>query len=90
LNYTEQGIRNIKQGPDRVEAARKLMAEQGGQLKDFYLTLGTYDAVSVMEAPDDETAAKILLSLGALGNVRTVTLRAFDEGQYRGIIGNLP
>jgi len=90
LNYTEQGIRNMKQSPKRVEAARQLMAKHGAELKAFYLTLGAHDAVSIMEAPNDETAAKILLNLGAQGNVRTVTLRAFDEGQYRDIVASLP
>ena len=61
----------------------------GGELKEFYLTMGAYDLVSIIEAPDDETAAKIALTLGSAGNVRTITLRAFTEAEFGEIVGGI-
>ena len=61
----------------------------GGKLKDFYLTFGPYDAVAIVELPDDETAARFALGIGSLGNIRTTTLSAFPEDRYRAIIGGL-
>lgn len=89
-NYTEQGIRNIKESPSRLDAARKTARELGAEMKDFYLTMGGYDFVTVVEAESDETIAKLLLALGSLGNVRTQTLKAFAESEYRGIVKGLP
>ncbi len=62
----------------------------GGEIKEFYSTMGAYDAVVVMDAPDDQTAAKLILSVGAQGNVRGETLRAFGETEYRKILASLP
>jgi uncharacterized protein with GYD domain len=62
----------------------------GGQLKAFYLTMGRYDAVVVSEAPDDETATRFALATGARGFVRTETLRAYPEDEYRKIVASLP
>ncbi|MDP6707354.1 MAG: GYD domain-containing protein [Alphaproteobacteria bacterium] len=89
MNFTEQGIKNIKESPARVDAAREMMAGIGAELKAFYLTMGSYDAVAVTEAPSDEVAAKIALTVGAGGNARTLTMRAFDEAAYREIIAGL-
>jgi len=89
VHYTEQGIRNIKEGPTRLDAAKKLFQAAGGELKQFYLAMGKYDIVLVAEAPDDETVARIALTLGALGNVRTQTMRVFSESEYRKIVGSL-
>jgi uncharacterized protein with GYD domain len=89
LRYTDQGIRNVKESPARLDAAKKLFQAAGGELKQFYLAMGKYDLVIVAQAPDDETAARITLSLGALGNVRTETMRVFDEAEYRKIVGAL-
>ncbi len=90
LRFTQQGIENIKEGPGRVESARKTYEQLGAKVKDFYCVMGQYDAVLVAEAPDDETIAKIQLALGSLGNVRSETLRAFTEKEYRKIIAGLP
>ncbi|MFQ6017716.1 MAG: GYD domain-containing protein [Kiloniellaceae bacterium] len=90
LNYTEQGIKNIKDSPNRLDAAKELARQLGGELKDFYLTMGTYDAVAVCQLPDDETAAKMVLAVGSRGAVRSTTLRAFAESEYRKIIQSLP
>jgi len=90
VNYTQQGIQGIKQSPERLDAARNAFNAMGANLDKWYLTLGQYDAVVISEAPDDETAAKLALMVGALGNVRTQTLRAFTEDEYRKLIAGLP
>ena len=90
LTYTQQGIAGIKKGPERLDAARQAYKRAGGELKAFYLTIGQYDAVAIAELPDDTALAKMLLSLGALGNVRTQTLRAFTEAEFRKITAELP
>ena len=90
LNYTDQGIRNVKDSPKRLDGAKKLLKEMGGELKEFYLTMGSYDIVIVADAPGDEVMAKYALTLGSLGNVRTTTLKAFPEADYRKIIKALP
>lgn len=89
LNWTEQGIAKVKASPKRLDAGRKAFKKMGVEIKDTYLTMGQYDLVCVIEAPDGETAAKAILSLGADGNVRTLTLPAFTEDQFRKIVGSL-
>ena len=90
LRLTQQGIQNIKESPKRIEASRKAFADAGGRLRDIYVVTGQYDFVAVIEAPDDETAARLALALGTLGNVRSETMRAFTEDEYRRIIAALP
>jgi uncharacterized protein with GYD domain len=90
VNYTDQGIRNIKDSPKRLETAKKMLKDMGGELKEFYLTMGSYDIVAILEAPADEVAARFILALGSAGNVRTVTLKAFPEAEYRKVIAGLP
>ena len=90
LRYTQQGMKNIKQGPARLDAAKQAFKAAGAEIKDFYLTMGQYDAVVVSEAPNDETTAKIALSIGSQGNIQTQTFRAFQESEYRKIISALP
>ena len=90
LRYTEQGIKNIKEGPSRLDAAKDAFRSMGAQLKAFYLVTGQYDAVSIAEAPNEETVARVMLAIGSKGNVRTETFRAFDEAEYRKIIASLP
>ena len=89
VNYTDQGIRNVKDSPKRLDAAKKLLKDLGGEMKAFYLTMGGYDIVTVAEAPNDEAVAKFVLALAASGNVRTTTLKAFPEAEYRKIIAGL-
>ncbi len=89
LRYTDQGIRNIKESASRLDAAKRAFQAAGGELKQFYLAMGEYDIVIVSEAPDDETVARITLTLGSLGNVRTQTMRVFPESEFRKIIGSL-
>jgi uncharacterized protein with GYD domain len=90
ISFSQKGIENIKQSPSRLAGVKGLFKSMGGELKQFYLTLGRYDAVVIGEAPDDETAAKVALSIGSAGNVRTETLRAFTEDEYKKIIAALP
>jgi uncharacterized protein with GYD domain len=89
LSYTEQGIKNFKASPSRLDAARKAFKEQGAEIKDFYLVTGHYDAVCMCEVPNDETLANLILSIGVQGNVRTETLRAFTEEEFRKIASKL-
>jgi uncharacterized protein with GYD domain len=88
-NWTDQGIRNVKGSPERLDAAKKALKDLGGEFKTFYLTMGEHDMVAVYEAPDDSVAAKFALKLGAQGNVRTRTLKAFAEADYRKLIGSV-
>ena len=90
INYTDQGIRNIKDSPTRAEAARKAIQDMGGDMTGVYLTMGTYDLVVILEAPSDEVVAKFVLTLGMLGNVRTTTLKAFTEAEFGEIVAALP
>lgn len=90
ITYTQQGIQKIKESPKRLDAAKKLLKELGGELKQFYLTMGSYDIVVVAEAPNDETVAKFVLAVGSAGNIRTTTLKAFTEAEFRKIIAGLP
>ena len=90
IRYTEDGIKNIKDGPSRLDAAREAFKAAGAELKEFYLTFGQYDAVSIIDCPDDATATRLALMIGAQGAVRTETMRAHPEGEYREIIASLP
>jgi uncharacterized protein with GYD domain len=90
LNFTQQGIEKIKESPTRLEGARQAFKSMGAELKAFYLVMGRYDAVVISEAPNDETVGKLVLMIGAQGNIRTETLRAFSEEEYRKMIAALP
>ena len=90
LRYTQKGVQEIKQSPARLDAAKKTFRDAGAELKSFYLTTGQVDAVVIFESPSDEVAARLTLTLGAHGNIRTETLRAFTEPEYRKIIAALP
>ena len=89
LNWTQQGIENIKDSPERLDQAKAAVRAAGGEMTAFYMTLGQYDIVCVVEAPDDAALAKVLLELAAAGGIRSQTLKAFPENEYRDIIGGL-
>ena len=89
VNWTDQGIRNVKESPKRLEAARGVAKGLGAEMTEFYMTMGDHDMVVVMNAPNDDAVAKFALKLGSAGNVRTKTLKAFTEAEYRSIIGSL-
>ncbi len=88
--FTQRGIERIKEGPDRLDEAKKEFRSLGAEIKEFYLVMGQYDMVVVVEAPGDETIAKLALAIGERGTSRTVTFRTFTEAEYRKIIGELP
>jgi uncharacterized protein with GYD domain len=89
IDWTELGLKNVRESPRRLDAAKKLLREMGGNFKEFYLTMGEHDMVAVCDAPDDAVAARFALSLGSGGSVRTRTLKAFPEAAYREIINSL-
>jgi len=89
-SFTDQGIRNIKQSPQRLDAARQAVEAAGGKMPQFYLTMGQYDFVAISEGPDDEAMTRVLLAIGSSGNVKTETLKAFPEADYRRITASLP
>ena len=89
-NYTEQGIKDVKNVRSRVEATKQVLQEAGGRLIAFYLTFGEYDFLSIVEVPNSETAARLALSVGAQGNVRTTTMQAFTEEETWAIAESLP
>jgi len=87
-NFTDQGVRNIKEAPSRrAAAARELGKKCGVEIKVGYLAIGPYDLVIHVEAPTDEALATFLLSLASKGNVRTTTLKLFPEAEYDKIVG---
>ena len=90
LKYTQKGAESIKQAPARLDAARQAAKAAGVEIKQVYLVMGRYDAVLIVEGPDDESVAKLALATGMHGNVRTETLRAFPEAEFRRMLGALP
>jgi uncharacterized protein with GYD domain len=88
-NWTDQGARQVKDSPKRMDSAKKILGEMGGRFHSFYMTMGDYDVIVVYEAPDDAVAARFTLLLGQMGAVRTRTLKAFPEAAYREIINSL-
>jgi uncharacterized protein with GYD domain len=87
--WTDQGMRQVKDSPKRVDAAKQALKEMGGEFKAFFMTMGDYDLAAIYEAPDDAVAARFTLMLGMLGNVRSTTLKAFPEAAYREIVASL-
>lgn len=88
VNWTEQGVRELKESPARADATADLAESFGGKLVELYWTVGPYDIVGIFEAPDDETAAAMQLTIGSRGAVRTTTLRAFRRDEMERIIAN--
>ena len=89
MNWTDQGIRSAKETVQRRDQADALAQKHGASIEQVYWTVGPYDLVSILEAPDDESATAMLLELGTGGNLRTTTLRAYDRDQMQGIIQRL-
>jgi len=87
---TDQGIKNIKDAPQRIEEAIKAAEAMGGKSLGVYTVLGEYDYVSVGELPNDEMALTLALAFGAQGNVRTTTLKAFTKEEFAEIVKKLP
>ena len=89
VNFTDRGIKNVKDSPKRAEAFRSAVEKKGGKVSDLYYTLGKHDIVAIVEAPNDEAIASVLYVTGSLGNVRTKTLKAFPMSEAAKIIENL-
>src|ERR1700723_708563 len=89
LSLTDAGVKAAKDSPRRLDAAKKLLTDMGGEMKHFYMVMGDFDFVGICEAPDDAVMARYVLQLGGLGFVRTKTLKAFPETAYREIIRSL-
>lgn len=86
FNWTDQGVRNAKESPDRVQQATSAFGSMGVNITAIYWTQGEYDLVGIVEAPDDQTMAAAVLQLAGAGNVRTKTLRAFNQQEMQQIL----
>jgi uncharacterized protein with GYD domain len=89
VNFTEQGMKHISETLNRAETFAKSAQKAGASVKVQYWTVGAFDGVLVLEAPDEQTAAALMTKLGSLGNVHTQSLRAFDRGEMEGILGKI-
>ena len=89
-NFSDQGIRAVKDTTKRAGTMKEMAQKAGVTVKDIYWTLGTYDGVVLFEAQNEEAVAALGLALGALGNVRTQTVRAFSLDEMNGVLGKLP
>ena len=89
LNFTDEGIRTVKDTIQRADSAAELAQKHGCRLERLYWTVGSYDLVGIFEAPDDESAMAYLLETGSRGAVRTTTLRAYDREEMSSILGQL-
>ena len=86
MNWTDQGIRSAKDTVHRRDQADALAQKYGASIEQVYWTVGPYDLVSILQAPDEESAMAMVLELGTDGNLRTLTLRAYDREEMSGII----
>jgi len=89
-NFTDQGIRNVKDSPKRADVFKNSAKKAGATVKEVFWTLGQYDVVAIVEAPDDVSMTAVGLGTGKLGNVRTQTLRAFSAADMKNILGKMP
>ena len=88
-NFTDQGVRNIKDTTSRADAVKAAASKYGAEMTQIYWTLGQYDLVSVIEAPDDMSATAFGLAIGAAGNIRMQTLRAFTKEEMNGVLAKM-
>lgn len=89
MTYTDKGIQSVRNSPKRLDAAKALLEDMGGTFKHFFMLMGPYDLLLIYEASDDAVSARFQLMLGAQGNVRTETMKAFPEEAYRQFIAAL-
>jgi uncharacterized protein with GYD domain len=90
VNLTEQGFKEIKNAPERLQTFESAAAEVGAKLLGFYVTMGQYDYIVVTDAPDDQTAARLIFSTIAQGSVRTQTMRAFPREEFELLAKGIP
>jgi uncharacterized protein with GYD domain len=89
LTWTDQGLRNAKDTLNRASTARQAFTSKGAKIIDIYWLLGQYDLVVIFEAPDDETATRLLMTLGMQGNIRSATMRAFNDKEMEGVMSGI-
>ena len=89
VNFTDQGIKNIKESTKRAKAFQDLAKKSGCTVKDLYWTQGQYDLITIVEAPDEQTMSALILSVASLGNVRGQTLRAFNAAEFGAILNKM-
>ena len=90
LNWTDQGVRAVKDAPKRVQAAKQLANKLGVEFKQLYLTSGEHDLLIILESASEDNVAKVALAIGSHGNVRTSTARAWPESEFHKLISELP
>ena len=90
LSWTDQGIRNVKDSPKRLQAAREAAKKLGVDIKQVFLTTGEFDLLSILEAANGDNVAKLIMMLGSQGNLRSRTIRAWPEAEYLKLISELP
>jgi len=90
LNWTEQGVRGVKEAPKRSQAAKEMAKKLGVEVKQVYLTSGEHDLLLIVESASGDNVAKFALATGSLGNVRTSTSRAWSEPEFQQLISELP
>jgi uncharacterized protein with GYD domain len=90
MKYTQTGIENVKESPSRLDAFKKLCKSMGAKVEESYLTMGQYDLIVIVDAPNPEAIAKIILATASRGSISTETLQAFTEEEYRKIMAALP
>jgi len=90
INWTEQGIKSVKDAPKRAQAARDLAKKMGAEIKQTYLTSGESDLLAIIDAPSGDAVAKLALALGMQGNIRTRTVRAWTENEFMKLVSELP
>jgi uncharacterized protein with GYD domain len=90
MSWTEQGIRAVKDWPKRNTAARELAKKMHVEIKEVFLTSGDSDLLAILETPADDNVAKFCMAIGAHGNVRTRTMRAWSEAEFAKMVGELP
>jgi uncharacterized protein with GYD domain len=89
FQWTDQGVKTVKESVNRVDQAQSAFTQLGVKIEDIYWTIGEYDLVGIVDAPDDSSLATALLKLAEAGNVRTTTLRAFDRAEFGQILSKL-
>ena len=89
LNWTDQGVANVKDSVNRYHAAKELLESKGGSFEAIAWTIGPYDIVAIVDVPDEETGTAFTLQLASSGNLRSVTMRAFDEDEMSRVIGKI-
>jgi uncharacterized protein with GYD domain len=89
LKWTDRGLRDVRESPQRVDAAKRAFSAAGGGMTGFYLVLGEYDLVNIGEFPNDEAYTAAILQVASRGNVRPTSLKVFTEEEYLRIIASM-